>query len=135
MSEENVEVIREALASFDQSLDRVAEFWDPDIDWRAIEGAPDDIGVFKGREAMRRYYAQWNETFDDIDVKTEELIDAGDQVVAMIRAIGRMKGSDATIDMRLGIVYTVKGGLIVRGREYASRDEALQAAGLAEESL
>jgi len=135
MSEENVEVIREALASFDKSLDRVADFWDPDIDWRAIEGAPDDIGVFKGREAMRRYYTQWNETFDAIDVKTEELIDAGDQVVAMIRAIGRMKGSYATIDMRLGIVYTVKGGLIVRGREYASRDEALQAAGLSEQSL
>ena len=46
--------MRSALASFDRSLDRVAEFWDPEIDWRAIEGAPDDIGVFKCHEAMRR---------------------------------------------------------------------------------
>ena len=46
MSQENVEVVRRALRAFDRDLDRVAEFWDPDIDWRAIEGAPDDIGVF-----------------------------------------------------------------------------------------
>ncbi len=132
MSEENVEVVRSALASFDRSLNGVAEFWDPEIDWRAIEGAPDDIGVFKGHEAMRRYYGQWYETFNDIQVETEELLDAGDQVVAMVRAVGRMKGSDANIDMRLGIVFTVRDGLIVRGREYPSRAEALEAAGVSE---
>jgi ketosteroid isomerase-like protein len=130
MSEENVDIVSKALAALDPSLDRVVEFWDPKIDWRAIEGAPDDVGVFQGREALRRYYAQWYETFDDIDAETEELIDAGDQVVAMLHVIGRMKGSDATIDMRLGIVYTIRDGLIVRGREYASRDEALEAAGI-----
>jgi hypothetical protein len=39
MSQENVEVVRQALRAMDQGLDRVAEFWDPDIDWRAIEQA------------------------------------------------------------------------------------------------
>jgi ketosteroid isomerase-like protein len=43
-----------------------------------------------------------------------------------------MKGSEAEVDMRLGVVYTVRNGLIVRGREYATRDQALQAAGLSE---
>jgi len=132
MSAENVEVVRRALAAMDRSLDRVVEFWAPDIDWRAIEGAPDDIGVFKGHEAMRRYYGQWYETFENIDSQTEELIDDGEHVVAILRVVGQMKGSDAKIDMRLGIVYSVKDGLIVRGREYASREEALAAAGLAE---
>jgi ketosteroid isomerase-like protein len=46
--------------------------------------------------------------------------------------IGRMKESDAEIDMRLAVVYTVRNGLIVRGREYASREHALRAAGLPE---
>jgi ketosteroid isomerase-like protein len=132
MSAENVEVVRRALAAMDRRLERVVEFWAPDIDWRAIEGAPDDIGVFQGHEAMRRYYGQWYETFENIDSQTEELIDGGEHVVAILRVVGQMKGSDAKIDMRLGIVYTVKDGLIVRGREYASREEALAAAGLAE---
>jgi hypothetical protein len=38
------------------------------------------------------------------------------------RAVGQMKGSEARIDMRVAIVYTVRDGLIVRGREFASRD-------------
>jgi ketosteroid isomerase-like protein len=39
-----------------------------------------------------------------------------------------MKGSDAEVDMRLAVVYTVRDGLVIRGREYASREEALEAA-------
>src|SRR3954454_21568828 len=101
MSAENVEIVRRALASMDRSLDRAAEFWAPDIDWRAIEGAPDDIGVFQGHEAMRRYYGQWYETFDNIDSQTEELIDGGDHVVAILRVVGQMKGSHSKIDMRI----------------------------------
>jgi ketosteroid isomerase-like protein len=133
MSQENVEVVRQALRAMDQGLDRVAEFWDPDIDWRAIEGAPDDIGVFKGRASLRHYYEQWYETFDELRGEPKELIDAGnDRVVAVMSVTGRMKGSEAEVEMRLGVVYTVRNGLIVRGREYATRDQALQAAGLSE---
>ena len=43
-----------------------------------------------------------------------------------------MKGSEARIDMRLVIVYTVRDGPIVRGWEFASREEALEAAGLSD---
>jgi len=43
-----------------------------------------------------------------------------------------MKGSDAQADMRLGVVFTVKDELIVRGREFATRHEALEAAGVSE---
>jgi ketosteroid isomerase-like protein len=32
-----------------------------------------------------------------------------------------MKGSEARIDMRVAIVQTVRDGLIVRGREFASQ--------------
>lgn len=48
------------------------------------------------------------------------------------RAVGQMKGSEARIDMRVAIVYTVRDGLIVRGQEFASREEALEAAGLSD---
>src|SRR4051812_12395764 len=132
MSEENVEVVRQALAAIDPALDRVAAYWDPEIDWRAIEGAPDDIGVFKGHDAMRRYYQQWYETFNDLHAEADELIAAGEQVVAVVHVTARMKDSDAEIDMRLGIVYTVRNGLVLRGREYATREDALEAAGLSE---
>jgi ketosteroid isomerase-like protein len=117
----------------DRDLDQVIPFWAPDIDWRAIEGAPDDVGLIEGREALRRYYEQWYATFDELRGDAQELVDAGeDRVVAVMRIAGRMKGSEAEVDMRLAIVYTVRDGLIIRGREYATREAALEAAGLSE---
>ncbi len=129
MPQEEVEIVRRSLEAFDRDLDRVAELWDPDIDWRAIEGAPDDVGVFTGHQAMRRYYEQWFETFDDLRVEIEELIDAADSVIAVIHVVARMRGSQAEVDMRLAIAYTVRNGLIVRGREFATREQAIEAAG------
>jgi ketosteroid isomerase-like protein len=134
LSQENVEIVRRALTAFeDRGLDGVAGYWHPDIDWRAIEGAPDDIGVFHGRDALRRYYEQWYEMFDDLRGHAEEVIDAGDdRVVAVSHVTARMQGSEAEVDMRLAVVYTLQNGLIVRGREYATREQALEAAGLSE---
>jgi ketosteroid isomerase-like protein len=128
-----VEVVRRALAAFDSDgLDGLAEFWHPGIDWRAIEGAPDDVGVFSGHDAMRRYYGEWLEMFDDARNDAEEFIDAGDHVVAMLRASGKLKRTGMAVDMPYVVVYRVEGDKIVSGREYATRSEALKAVGLEE---
>jgi len=62
---------------------------------------------------------QWEETFAQSRVEVEELIDAGDQVVAVLRGIGRMKDSDAEIGLRYAIVFTIRDGKIAAGREYS----------------
>ena len=62
MSQENVEVVRRMLLAFsDGGLDAMAEFWDTDIDWRAAEGAIDDVGEMHGPVAVRRYIQDWME--------------------------------------------------------------------------
>jgi ketosteroid isomerase-like protein len=133
MSQENVETIRQAFAAFDsEGFDGLAEFWHPDINWRAMEGAPDDVGVFTGHDAMRRYLDDWLEMFDDSRIEVEEFIDAGDRVVVMQHGSGKSKRTGIPVDMRYAVVYTVQDGKIVRGREYATRDEALKAVGLEE---
>ena len=66
MSEENVDVVRRMLQAFaDGGLDAMPELWDPDIDWRAAEGAIDDVGEMHGPVAVRRYIQDWIDTFDD----------------------------------------------------------------------
>jgi ketosteroid isomerase-like protein len=133
MSQENMEIVRQAWAAYDRGgLDAIAEFWHPDISWRAAEGALDDVGVIHGPDGMRRYYREWDETFDAMRVEVEELVDAGDQVVAVVRGFGRMKDSDAEVDIRYAMVSSFRDGKIVRGREYWTREEALEAAGLSE---
>ena len=60
-----------------------------------------------------------------------ELIDAGeDQVVAVLRFGGHAKQSGVGTEQTFATVYTIRDGKIARGREYATRDQALEAAGL-----
>jgi uncharacterized protein len=133
MSEENVEVVWRSYAAYDSGgLDAVAEFWHPDIEWRAVEGYLDDVGLIRGPDGLRQYLRQWEETFDAARTEIEELIEAGDQVVAVLRGVGRMKDSDAEIDIRYAAVISIRDGKIAGGREYATREQALEAAGLSD---
>jgi len=134
MSQENVDVVRRMLQAFaDGGLDAVDEFVDPDIDWRAAEGAVDDVGEMHGPVAVRRYVQDWIDTFDDFSVVVEELRDVGDdRVVAIQRLSGRAKLSGTETDLRYAVVSTVHDGKVVRVREYLSIDEALEAVGLSE---
>ena len=134
MSQENVEIVRDCLAAFTAGgLDAAAEFWHADIDWRAVEGSVDDAGPIHGIEAMRRYAHDWLDTFDDVTFVPEELLDLGDdRVVAVQRLAGRARLSGIETELRYVVVYTVREGKIVRGREYDEKPEALKAVGLAE---
>jgi ketosteroid isomerase-like protein len=134
MSQKPADVVRASWEAFASGgIDGAEPYWHPDIDWRAIEGAPDDVGEFRGRDAMRRYYDEWGEMFDDIANTPEEFVEAGDDVVVAVQhASGRAKTTGLDIDMRYAVVYTVRDGQIVRGREYATRAEALAAAGVSD---
>jgi ketosteroid isomerase-like protein len=85
-----------------------------------------------GCRSCRWRYRQWEETFDAARIEIEELTKAGDEVVALLRGVGRMKGSDAEIDIPYAVVISIRDGKIARGREYSTREEALEAAGLSE---
>jgi ketosteroid isomerase-like protein len=134
MSQENVEVVRAAVDAYGrEGVDGFSDHLTEDIDHRAAEGAIDDPGPIHGKDAVRAYIQDWIDTFDDFKTEAVELIDAGDdKVIAMLHASGRAKLSGIEIDLTYAVVYTIRDGRIARGREYMTRDEALEAAGLSE---
>jgi ketosteroid isomerase-like protein len=133
MSQENVEVVVEFGQAFARGVDAMAEFWDPDINWRAAEGEIDDAGELHGRQAVRRHAQDWFDMFDDLAVVAEEVIDAGDdRVVAVLCMTGRAKASGIETEIRFSVVYTLRDGTIVQGREYMQKEQALEAVGLRE---
>jgi ketosteroid isomerase-like protein len=127
--ERNALIIAECLKAYaDGGLDAMADYWDDEINWRAIEGAPDDVGEMQGPERVRRYFQEWVDMFDGITNVAEELIDLDDdRVLAVQRAAGRARLSGAETEIRFVVVYTLRDGKIVRGREYLNRGEALKA--------
>ena len=136
MAESNTELVRRwyAATAYDHDAQRVLDYWcdnawAEDLDHRAMEGAPDDVGPIRGRDAMRRYLADWYETFEDFGFAAEEVIDAGEgRVVAVVRIKGRARASGAPADLVFAVALVVRDGRIVRGREYATREQALRAA-------
>jgi ketosteroid isomerase-like protein len=129
MESRNVEIVRRQFEALERGgVDAAAEFWHPDIEWRAVEGAVDDVGVISGREAMRRYYQDWVEMIDDLRGGIEDVVyDSGEILVAVLFNSGRGRGSSIPIRGRYCVVYTIQDGLIVRGREYETPERALEA--------
>jgi ketosteroid isomerase-like protein len=130
MSKENVEAVKFAYEAFARGgLDRFMEQFADDVDYRAVERAPDDVGLIQGRDALRKWLQDWIDTFDEFFFEAVELIEASeDTVVAVERYGGRARLSRVKTEQMEAVVYTLRDGNIVRGREYPNRAEALEAA-------
>jgi len=85
---------------------------------------------YKGADGMRQFLREWTEPFDSWRIDVEDLLDAGEHVVAICVQHGRAKASGLPVDMRLAMVFTVRDGLQTRMEMYADPAEALRAVGL-----
>jgi ketosteroid isomerase-like protein len=122
------EVLRKHFDSFGHGgLDEAAKLWHPEIEWRAIVGAVDDVGVMRGHDAMRRYYAEWVEMMEDLRLDAEVVFEDDDVVVALVRNSGRGRVSQVPAAGAYYVACLVRDGQLVIGREYASRDQAIGA--------
>jgi ketosteroid isomerase-like protein len=128
MSQENVEVVRRAVAfEFSGRGDRAeAEaIFDPGFVMNPVEEGPS-----YGLDAIRDNIEHWRAAWEELEVTVEEFIDAGDRVLVTLHHRGRGRESGIEVDARFYEVYAVSDGKVVRVDEYAQRAEALEAAGL-----
>ena len=141
MSRENVELIRALIpppetdlaalfrddALFEQTASALEAIIDPDVEARAnwMGGTRYD-----GIEGFRRLWLDWLEPWTSYYTQIEELIDAGDRVLALIRDHGERSDTDAEIELTASSVWEIRDGRIVGVSFYTDRDEAFAAAGV-----
>jgi ketosteroid isomerase-like protein len=149
MAEEAVEVIRaafeeasrvkdpsgRAVAALDpETLAVVFDFFDPEIELQEDPSFP-EAGIYRGIEAVRRYFDQFTESFDEFTVEAEDYVELADgRVLMLFRLRTRGKESGATVTAHPGWIYTIRGRKAVRIEAYLDRDEAFAAGGLAKGS-
>ncbi len=78
-------------------------------------------------EAVLHFFVDRGEMFTDLRVQTERLFDKDDEVLAFIRSTGRGKGRGAPFEIEVAHLWTLRDGVVVQGRGYANRAEALEA--------
>ena len=147
MSQENIKIVRDAFVAYNRAIQRYSteapdrgdldafldEYWTDDIDYRAVEGALDDHGPIHGKDALRAFMQDWLDMFDDFRAEPVEVIEAGeDKVIAVVRISGRAKLSGVETDLTYAELSTFRDVKVAWGRQYWTRDEALEAAGLSE---
>jgi ketosteroid isomerase-like protein len=135
MSQENVEVVRVAYEAFArEGLDRFMEHFTDDVEYDVLAGAGDLIhGPASGKDAVRAWLQDWIDMFDGFWMELVELIDAGGVTVFTAeRYGGRARLSGVETDSANWTVFTIRDRKIAGGREYETREQALEAAGLRE---
>ena len=133
MSAENVEIVRSGLEAFAEGrLEAVFAVCDPGIELEVSDAYFDAPRTYRGHEGMRELFAAQAEVFAPFRLEPEEFLDAGDQVVVIASAGGLARESGVEVMGRFGHLWTVRGGRIVRFKEFKDPDEALAVAGLSE---
>ena len=131
MSEENVELVRRTYEAVNKGdSDAMVLYFHPEIEFHAYPRSPG--GVYHGKQAVREYIENVWEHFDRARIEVEELLDAGDQVVAATTLHVVPKRGQQEMTVHIVEVFTIRGGLLAERRSYSTRNEALKAAGLSE---
>ncbi len=129
MSQENVDVVRRFLWAFENDGEAFRDALHSEIEWCPFEEG--HTPSFGPGGAMRIRNG-WLEAWDEHRIDIEEIIDAGDDVVASLHLTARGKASGVEVDVRLYLHFKLRDGTVVYVYEHEHEAEALEAVGLRE---
>jgi ketosteroid isomerase-like protein len=128
MSQENVEIVQAGFAAYNRGdLDALIEMYDTSVEFVTLL-----LGSHHGREAIRQIFEENRESMPGYRLDAEEMIDAGDKVIAVVRVGGAGRVSEIALDDRIAFLFTIRDGLLIRQQTFRNRESALEAAGLSE---
>jgi ketosteroid isomerase-like protein len=132
MSAENVELVRAAFNAWNVEgpaalMDRAVD----DVVWLEVSGWLESQGQeVRGREVLLANLHTLFDAWDTYRLELEEIHDAGERVVAIVRERGRGRASGVGLDSLWGYVITVADGKLARIEAYRDPEAALAAADL-----
>jgi len=126
MSKENVEIVREFFEAVSRGdFDRAVTHLAADVFYTVSQEGP-----AHNPDAVRDIWQRWENEWDEIEMRHEVFLDAGEKVVVTTHEVGRGRVSGIEVDQLVFNVFTVREGKIVRKEEFMDRAKALEAVGL-----
>lgn len=128
-AEDNIGLVRSLYDAMNrQDVEAATAMLDPEVEW--IPDPRTGIRPKHGSDEVVAFFLDQAEMFGDVEVEVDDLRESGDRVCALIRVAGSGFASGARVEIRIGHVWDVRGGRIVRGEGFGDRERALQSAGL-----
>jgi uncharacterized protein len=131
MSEQNVELVRNAYEAFDSDLDALLALLDPSIEWVSPSDSLEP-GSRHGHEGVRDAFEATAMAWEHPTHTPEEFTDENDTVLVKVTFRGHGRGSGMDAERAEFHVWTVAGGAVVRFEWFYDRDAALRAVALEE---
>jgi uncharacterized protein len=129
MSQDNVEIVRNAYDGFrGGDLDAVLDLLDSEVELRDDPRLGDES--YHGHQGFVSFLGEWLESWESFRIEPQDYVDAGNQVVAVVRQFGRGKGSGLELDVTVAHVWVLRNGKIVELNVYLDPADALRAVGL-----
>jgi ketosteroid isomerase-like protein len=133
VSDQNVQIARQTFEAIRaRDIDGLVELYDPDIEFEPLTGIEVEIGGYRGHAGVRRYFEEITHVWEEMLPHADDVRGVGDQVVILGGCAVRGRGSGAMSDNPMAWVLTLRDGKVLRHRAYRSREEALDAVGLAD---
>ena len=126
-------MIRSALiASAEGRVSDLIEGLDADVEMIGAVGGLEEGEVIRGRDAVARAVLLDSSVWAERRWEVQKLIDVDDRVVALLHEHRRGRGSGVEIGTDIAMIYSFKGGKVVRIEPFMRQAAALEAAGLSE---
>jgi ketosteroid isomerase-like protein len=130
----NVEIVREIYEHINRrNWAAILAAYDDEIVMVVHESVGPEPGVFRGRDAVGRWFGDWFLAFGkDYRFELEKIRSVGDRVFVVARHHGHGRFSGADVEQVNAQLIRLHEGKMVHVELYGSATEALEAAGLTE---
>ena len=102
------------------------ELFADDVEWKTWDQLP-DADTHRGIREVRQFFASWVAAWAEVRSEVEQLIEAGDRIVALIHGSFQLLEGSQPLESDYAHIWTVRDGKIHRV-EAVGRDDALRIA-------
>jgi ketosteroid isomerase-like protein len=136
VSDQNVELHRRALEAFNaRDTEAFIGCLDPSVEYHSVITVPGGV-AYHGHEGVRRYFADMGDAWgDEFRVEAEAFFELGEHTLMFYSIHGRGQQSGAEVAMPGAQVARWRDGLMVYGKTYVHRRDALRDLGVSEDAL
>ena len=134
MSQDNLEIVKRWVRAFNQrDMDALLDTTTTDFEFTPYLANLIETTTYHGHDGLRKYFADADSAWEDIQVRLKDLRAAPDDrvfVAGELQARGRVSGADVRVAVAWAVGLRVDK--LAWASAYESEDDALEAAGLSE---